>query len=354
MTKIAIVIPKLFHGGGAEKVAIEQADIFRDMGHNVALVTFHSSDDIVNTHSFAYRENKLGKLLSMFSLPFQLRRYIRENKIDIVVSHTERANFVALLALRLQNNLCRVITVTHNYKYLSQLKHRPLIKWLYPYAYKNITVSQAIEERLENLYQLTNTQTIYNPFDFDKITLLSQESIEKQDQYLFNNNKITFINVGRLHKQKGQAYLISAFALQYDQNPNSQLLILGEGALRQSLQNQINELGMPEHIHLLGNKKNVFPYLKQSDCFVLTSLWEGLPTVLIEAMGTNIPIISSDCKSGPKEILGEDSLISLGDSFVAKLAEEISQVGPRKKTSYELDRFSKQHIFGKWEDFLRI
>jgi glycosyltransferase involved in cell wall biosynthesis len=97
--------------------------------------------------------------------------------------------------------------------------------------------------------------------------------------------------------------MIRSFRGVVDKYPHARLYILGDGPIKEDLEDLISKLELDEHVFILGEQENVFPFLGNSDCFVFTSLWEGLPLVLIEALSMSIPVISSDCKTGPKEIL---------------------------------------------------
>ena len=131
---------------------------------------------------------------------------------------------------------------------------------------------------------------------------LSNEPLEEQYQNTFKNSFV-FINIGRLTEAKGQWFLIRSFKEVVEKYPNAKLIILGEGELKEKLQDLINKLNLQNNVHLLGMQKNPFKFLKHSNCFVFPSLWEGLPNTVIEALSLNIPIISADCKTGPREIL---------------------------------------------------
>ena len=351
--KILVVIPKLFKGGGAEKVSMEIGGLLENLGNDVSYFTFHEGQNIKNEHSLKYSENKLDKFLRMFTIPFILFKYSRKNDIDIIISHTERANYISILSNFINKNKLKVFTVTHNYKYINKLCNYLFISILYKYASCNVAVSKGIEKKLKEKYSLINTKTIYNPFDFENIKKLAEENIEDKDRNLFVNNKITFINIGRLHKQKGQKYLIEAFANYYDKNPKSQLVILGEGELRNQLQNQIDKLGMNKHIHLLGNRSNVFPYLKKSDCFVLSSLWEGFGLVLVEAMSVGLPIISTNCKSGPSEILPKEfKFVDIKEDLTLGIYKSMNNIQYNTVKYYSLETFKLSNISLTWEKLI--
>ena len=131
---------------------------------------------------------------------------------------------------------------------------------------------------------------------------LSHEELPANYKELFNGDYFNFINVGRLTQQKGQWFLIRSFRKVVNQHENARLFILGEGKLKKELEDLINKLNLKENVFLLNIQENVFPFLKSSDCFIFSSLWEGLPIVLIEALSMNLPIISTDCKTGPRKI----------------------------------------------------
>ncbi len=177
-----------------------------------------------------------------------------------------------------------------------------LIRLLYKKADKIIPNSKGIKYDLMNVFEIEESKirVINNPIDIKRVSLLQNEKVD------FNfNDKFTFINIGSLHPQKNQQLLIDAFfALNCKE---CQLLIIGDGELKNILQKKINELNLSEQIFLLGRQKNPYKYLKNSNCFVFSSDYEGFPNVLLEALGCEIPIISTDCQSGPREILAPDT-----------------------------------------------
>jgi glycosyltransferase involved in cell wall biosynthesis len=132
---------------------------------------------------------------------------------------------------------------------------------------------------------------------------LSLEELPQEYGELFTKDCFNFINIGRLNQQKGQWFLIRSFRRVVNKYDNARLFILGEGDLRGRLKDLIHDLDLVGNVFLLGEQENVFPFLKNSDCFIFSSLWEGLPLTLIEALSMDLPIISTDCKTGPREVL---------------------------------------------------
>ena len=112
-----------------------------------------------------------------------------------------------------------------------------------------------------------------------------------------------FLSVGRLTKQKNYSFLISEFHKHIEKNKKDILLIIGEGEEKQRLQNLINTFNLKNNIFLLGKKKNVYPYMKKARALILSSLWEEVGFVIVEAAFSNLFVISSDCPNGPREFL---------------------------------------------------
>jgi len=222
---------------------------------------------------------------------------------------------------------------------------------------------------------------------------LSREELPKEYKELFNGNKdesFNFINLGRLARQKGQWFLIRSFRDVVDHHPHAKLFILGDGVLRSKLEQLITDLELTDNVYLLEEQKNVFPFLKESDCFVLSSLWEGLPLVLIEALTMDLPIISVDCKTGPREVLcpeldlggrvsypylGEHAILTMplpnqlilspvkevplteGEEMLSDLMIrmiEDSQLGKNYSNSRVIaENFDKEKIISKWDKLLK-
>ncbi|MDO5555312.1 MAG: glycosyltransferase family 1 protein [Clostridia bacterium] len=150
-------------------------------------------------------------------------------------------------------------------------------KWLYSNKILN-----------SNKYKIIN-----NGIDSEKF-VFSESKRKQMREQLKCDNKICIVNVGRFHKQKNHIFLIKVFQEIYKQDHNSMLYLIGEGSLRQELENEIKWLKMQDNIILLGKQKNVNDFLQAMDIFVMPSLYEGLPGSVIEAQGSGLPCLLSD------------------------------------------------------------
>jgi glycosyltransferase involved in cell wall biosynthesis len=313
MMKILIIVDSLKVGGGSDRVATILGSALYDEGYEISYLTLmdenpkykFKGDYYTLNETDIYGENNLKRVFNLLKYSPKIKRLCKDLNIDTIISVGDPSNFQAVLSRWMFKNNVHIIITQHMSPDIhldSKIKVR-LIKFFYPRADETVCVSKDMERILSESYGIQNTQTIYNMMDIEKNIELSMEELPEKYKILFNGNYFNFINVGRLNRQKGQWFLIRSFRKVVNQHNNARLFILGEGILKKELENLINNLNLNENVFLLGVQENVFPFLKKSDCFIFSSLWEGLPMTLIEALSMNLPIISTDCKTGPREIL---------------------------------------------------
>jgi len=177
-----------------------------------------------------------------------------------------------------------------------------LARWFYPWADHIVAVSQGVADDLRQLLKIpgTRVQAIYNPVITPDLQV--QVRADLDHPWFQDGEPPVILAVGRLTAQKDYPFLIEAFANTLKTH-RSRLQILGEGEERPALENLVRDLGLEDDVSMPGFVSNPFPYIVRSAAFVLSSRWEGLPGVLIEAMYCRDPLISTDCPSGPREIL---------------------------------------------------
>lgn len=312
--KILILLDSLAIGGGAERIATTLGDELYQRGNDISYLTFQDKSPKYKFkgeyHTLNCQNtsgNVLKRVYDFIINSKKINDLCNQRGIETIISVGENANFHAVLSRMLFGNQSGVIISQHINPLIhlqSKLKVQ-LINYFYSKADKTVCVSKEIETILNNNFNIKNTTTIYNMIDLEEIKRLSKEKITLNDKFIDASNRsgFIFINVGSLYRQKGQWFLIRSFRKVIDHHPDCQLFILGEGPLREELKNLIKKLNLENNVFLLGNRDNVFPYLKKSHCFVFTSLWEGLPMTLLETLALSVPIISTDCMTGPREIL---------------------------------------------------
>lgn len=309
--KIMILSPSLKVGGGAEKFSANLGNEFSKNSHEVYHLTFCDESpkyEFKGKYSSLCDDNgKKGFLKGLLSLVVKsnkITKFCRDNDISVVISVGENQNYHAVLSKILFRNRVKMIITQHlsPERYLNDKISYFLIKFLYPRADEVICVSKGIENSLKKLFNLKNTKTIYNSLDFSIIKKNAEVKLPTEYHDIFKS-KFVFINVGRLSTQKGQWFLIRSFRRVVNQFEDARLCIIGDGKLKKDYTELIKYLNLEKNIFLLGNQSNVFPFLVNSQVFVLSSLWEGFPMVLIEALSMDLPIISVDCQTGPRECL---------------------------------------------------
>lgn len=252
---------------------------------------------------------------------YRFKKVLLRERPDYVISLGASPNLISLLAgIR---PIVRVdMFISEGRKGLKGWIFKFLLRRLAHRAMKIIAVSRAIAKDMVRTFGMApeNVQVIYNPLDIAKAERLSKEPLLKQYQDIFQHPVI--ITMGRLKPQKGQEYLIRAFAKVKKTMPTAKLVLLGEGPLREPLEELAKQFSLQKDIHFLGWQDNPFSFLLRAKMFVLSSLCEGLPDVLLEAMACQLPIVSFDCRSGPREIIAP-----LTDYDIEASAMEVTEYG---------------------------
>lgn len=313
--KILITIPNLGKGGGRQKSAVQIGDNLSDRSHSIYYLTIY---DVKPRLDFEGKMFTLDKQKRYYPFEFtiailqtakKIKKICKENSIDAVISFGLQTNLSSILSKLMFRNKSKIIVSVRSNMRIQNKKAQRQIKWLYPKADKIVANSRGSEHILRKEFHLKNITTIYNlqTQNIEKMDEEAKKDVRKKHENIFDNDFI-FINVGRPSKAKGQWHLIRSFRKVTEEKERAKLIILGGGKsgftdIEKDLKKLIEELDLKEEVFLLGRVNNVFPYLKNSDCFVFTSLFEGFPNVIPEALSQNLPVISTDCDSGPREIL---------------------------------------------------
>ncbi|MFC1753296.1 glycosyltransferase [Thermoproteota archaeon] len=308
--RILMVISSLKLGGGVERITTVLGTHLNRRHNEVHYLTFY---DIRPRFPFEGKYYTLrGKLKKnhffkrFWNLMYRAKKisdYCKKHRIDCVISHKEEANFSTVISRLLFRNKSRIfLTLQTNPLEEHGKLYKTLISMLFPLGDKTITVSKKIAIILNESFGVNNTHPIYNMIDIKNNILMSKEHLPKNYSQRLKKG-FNFVTIGRLVEPKGQWYLLRSMKKVIEKYPHTNLIIIGDGKLKKKHEALVNSLSIQDNVIFTGNQKNVLNFLKKSDCFVLTSLWEGLAIVLIEALNMNLPIISTDCETGPREVL---------------------------------------------------
>ena len=296
----------------------------------------------------------LLKLLTFPSKYFVMKDFLSDFKPDKIASH----NMYYFLEHYFFYPKDRMSVVLHNSP--NEVFINRGVKHLLPMtAYfgqrKCISVSEGVLDEMKDLMPFisADSRTIYNPFDFAEIRKRSEEAIDK-----FHQENRYIISVSSLAPGKRVERIIEAFSLLEDKA--LKLCILGVGEEEKKLKDLVIAKGIQERVRFEGFIENPMPYMKHAECLVLASDSEGLPTVLIEALVCGTPVVSTNCKTGPSEILTGDlknNLITINNISESDIIYDIHLAIHctinKSALNVNLDKFSKETIISTWENLER-
>ena len=319
MKKIVILINSL-DGGGAERVVsnllnvwVKEYDCYLILIHNFKFYELDKRVKILNLHE-SKELSGIVKFLRLPILAYKLSKIIKEYKFEKIVSFLTRANYINVLSnifIKHKTIINERAMPSLQYKYGVNGKiNRFLIKFIYPKADLCLSNSYGNMLDLKNSFHVTRLNYIHNPFNLELIEKMSKEAIE------IEKKRFTFVTIGRVDIGKNHKLIIDAI-----KDMDVDLWIIGDGELKNDLELIIDNLKLQDKVKLLDRQKNPYKFLDKADCFVFASNHEGFPNVLVEALACRLPVISTDCKSGPREILAPNSNIKFQLKDDIELAE---------------------------------
>ena len=345
--RIAIVVTNLA-GSGGEKIALAQAKLFHKNNNKVVLFLLEDIQSY-NTKNLGFPiiplTNKKNKFKLFGKLGYKMYSKILKSKMDsfgdfdLVLSNLPRADRT-VKELR-HNNKYFIIHMSYKAELKEFSKKRAIKKnKLYKYLYSNeniITITNAMQKDFVDL-DITpkSMQTIYNPFDFDLIKNMGDKKIEYDFEYI--------IAPSAFRRQKRYDVLLDAFKIL--ENQKIKLIILTEYSEKLDL--MIKERNLSSRVIIAGFKQNPYKFINSAKLLVLSSDREGLPTVVIESLILDTPVVSTDCPTGPKEILIEELskwLVPVRDSekLALKIDEALNEKIEIKKEL--INKFNEDYIY---------
>lgn len=312
MKKIALYIPSMA-GGGAEHMMLTLANALAEKNLDIDLVLNKTQgpylkyvSDKVNIVSLDTSRVLTGIL--------PLAYYMRKEKPEIVLSAMNYVNVATVVAKLISRTDTKIVlsersnlsAALENSKWVSKVLLKNLMSWTYKKAYKVVAISKGVADDLSKQIKLNSSHivTIYNPVVSLDLLQKAKEALPPAYHWLEGNSFPLVLGAGRLSPEKDFETLIKSFAKVRKQK-ESRLIIIGEGESRQSLESLIEQLGLENDVQLIGFQDNPYAWMSYADVFVLSSQLEGFGNVLVEAMACGTSVVSTDCPSGPSEILEE-------------------------------------------------
>jgi glycosyltransferase involved in cell wall biosynthesis len=355
--RIAIFAPDL-GVGGAERSMLKLVKGLLDQGYAVDLVLSRAFgpllDEVPRTAHLV--DLKAQRVLS--SLP-ALIRYLRREQ-PIVMLSVMHANLIAIWARTLAGVPTKIVVSERNtlssevQHYSSDIRYKlipTLTQFFYPWADAIVAVSKGVADDLIKNSHVPKKRihVIYNPVVTPELRQKALMTVT--DPWYQPGEPPVILSVGRLEQQKDFPTLIRAFA-NVSACRSARLMILGDGQERSNLEALIDQLGLQQEVRLPGYILNPYPYMSNAALFVLTSRWEGLPGVLIEAMYCGSPLIATDCPSGPREILANGQygrLIPVGNekALATAMCDALDGLIPRPPPE-SWKRFEQEKIVDEY------
>lgn len=310
MAKTVFLFLSVMNFGGQEHFVSRLSEILHKK-YEVYVVLFDASDmrypiygKVLDIKKGKFDSNSLlARVQKTLIRYFRMRHFIQLYKPKACISFGRGPNILNLLC---KQRHIKIYPSIRGYASVERIVKSRIEKLLYYRADKIVCVSKGIEKKIQNSLSSIDKKTtvLYNAYDIERIVKLSCEKLCCLSTY--GNPKL--ISVGTLRPEKGYWHLIKAVFVLRQKYPNVQLLILGENYQNnaENLDKLIKKLDLSENVTLGGWEKNPYPFIKQSDIYVLSSIREGFPNALVEGMICGKPIVSTDCLTGPREILSNN------------------------------------------------
>lgn len=301
---LLLVVPML-HQGGFERICVMTARLLQEVC-NVRIAVFSKKDLFYDVTGLELTDlnvgstpGYLGKVRNVFCRIGKLRRLKKKQNVHITYSFGMTANLVNALS-REQDEIWLGL------RSYGDLENGKLMRLFCRKADRVICCTKVMEDELTERFHPKQADTLYNPCDVGRLCNLAGEPIcEAHRGFFEQGGQPVLATMGREDDVKGYWHLIKAFSLIKKELTDARLMVIGDGSFAE-YRRLAEELGIQDSVLFTGAQKNPFAYLKEASLFIMTSVLEGFPNALIEAMAVGVPVLSVNCKTGPAEILLED------------------------------------------------
>ena len=360
--KIIIVLPDL-GGGGAERLHVYLANDWINRGFCVEFVVMRKGGELITLLDSSIKVTVLNvKRIGALIIPLSLHLY--KSRPQIVLAAMWPLTSATIFAWLLSGRSGKLFLSDHENLTLSYLDQRrtkanflrKLIQFTYPFASGVIAVSSGVKQDLCLLGKLTSdkVRVIYNPAAIGVSPVRETDTVRKQLwEGIFTHH---ILSVGRLAVQKDQATLIKAFSM-LPKEIDAKLIILGDGPLKGDLLELVSKLGIERNVSFPGFVADPYPWFRSADLFVLPSRWEGFGNVLVESLECGLPVVSTDCPSGPAEILENGrygKLVAVQDpiAMAAAIVQSLNIKHDREALMLRAQDFSVRKISDEYLEYI--
>lgn len=361
MLKISIVLPNLKFGG-AERLHLNLARDWVERGFNVEFILMKNEGDFIPLVPKEVKIVNLG-VSRLRSIVFPLAAYFRKSKPDYILAAMWPLTSYATMSWILSGKIGKIFLSEHVLLTISASKEikvpllylKIFIKLTHSFASGVIAVSKGVRDDLLKISNLGNKiKVIYNPAAIG--IPYYRESKSVRIKLWGAKQQYNVLSVAELKEEKDHETLIKSFYL-LPKDLNVKLIILGDGGCRKDLQSLIKTLKLLDKVELPGFVRDPYPWYRSADLFVLSSKWEGFGNVIVEALECGVPVVSTDCPTGPREILDHGrygDLVPVGDPVEmsnAILANLISKKNNSEELIKRSNYFSLPRISNKYLDY---
>lgn len=302
MKNVMLITPML-HQGGFERICVMTARLL-EADYDVTIVVFSMEDiafDISNLKvinlDLKSRPGRLAKVINVLRRSRKLTKLQKNLNTDVSYSFGMTANIANALTGGAKKKIC----ACHSFE---EIKNGRYMKLIGKKADLLFCCAKKMTDLAVKQYGFSNIETLWNPCDTEEVREQSRKG-NKEELTFFEEEKPVFVSMGREDEVKGFWHLLKAFRRVSESLPDAKLAVIGEGSF-EKYKALARDLQIEDRIWFTGLKKNPFPYLAKGKAYVLSSISEGLPNALVEALSLSLPVISVNCLSGPAEILHEN------------------------------------------------
>lgn len=357
--KIALIGYRL-NKGGAERVMAILSTFFENQGIEVYIfivlddVAYNYTGKLINLGKL---KNKTNGFFNKINRLVALKKSIKKHKFDFIIDFRFRTKFLQEFILSKWIFKAKTIYTVHSSElHIYMSRQIALTKLIYGKSFKVIAITNKMQSLIQDKYQLNNLLRIYNPVDINYIFKMANEKIDLNYEFV--------ISAGHFDtNQKQFDKLIVAYSKSILPNKGIALVILGEGLKKEELRRVADTNGVGSIVHFLGFKENPFKYFSKAKFFIMTSLHEGMPMVLIESLACGTPVVAFDCPTGPQEIIQHkmngllienQNMDMLIQGMCAMINDDNLYLRCKMNAQKSVDKFSINVIGKEWLELMRF